>query len=75
MLVIYYSSIYVRPKMRKLTLLIIPTLLLNALIAFRVGAATLNTIIFFPSLIIIFFYDLNWPVLDWLFELFTIGTI
>lgn len=65
--IIFYSSIYIRPTLSKLSLLTILPFVLNAIIAIRIGSSTLNTITFFPSFVIFFFYDIKWPVIDWLF--------
>lgn len=41
--------------------------LLSVLITFRTASPTINTILFAPTILIPFGYDLEWPLIDWLF--------
>jgi hypothetical protein len=45
----------------------IATISLSVLITFRVAAPTISTILFSPSILIPFGYDLDWSLMEWLF--------
>ncbi len=63
----YYANHYHARRLDKLLLLAVIPMLLVVLINFRIGSETLNTILFLPSPAIMFFYDIDWPVKEWLF--------
>lgn len=67
MLVVFYSKVYVSSRLNKLVLIGILPFVLNALIAFKIGAATLNTLAFSPSFYILIFNEAELPIADWLF--------
>lgn len=67
MLVIFYSKVYVSSRWNKLLLVGVLPFVLNALIALRIGGATLNTLAFAPSFYILIFNDTELPLTDWLF--------
>ncbi|KYP15123.1 EpsG family protein [Flavihumibacter sp. CACIAM 22H1] len=67
MLVYFYSSIYKMPKLNWFVIICAFPFLLKVLISIRVGADTLNTVLFMPGPVIATMYNLPFPVKDWLF--------
>lgn len=65
--IVLFSKYYYRRLDSPYGLISLGVVLLSVLITFRVAAPTLNTILFAPSILIPFGYDLDWPLTDWLF--------
>lgn len=66
-MVMYYARYHYSRRIHWLMVLGLAPMALKALIAFRIGSETVNTILFFPSPVIIGMFDISWPIKDWLF--------
>jgi len=65
--IVLYSKYFKKRLDSLFGLLSLATILLTFMIAFRVAASNINTVLFGPSIFIPFGYDLDWSLKDWLF--------
>jgi hypothetical protein len=66
-LIYFYSTIYKMPKLNWFVIICAFPFILKVLISIRVGADTLNTVLFMPGPVIATMYNLPFSVKDWLF--------